>query len=208
MFPHYYGNGLIFVTKVSSNNDDTNVIIFSTCAPNTFRELWELEDDLVQNAPVIIVLTNDDLALLHQHNLRPSLTRRVIVIRSFLDLHALAWVNNVVYDITRGMASAQSRRPTSYDRLKVWADILGLHVYSYWYLVPNIHTTLRYTIRYDRCLINHPFNHEAFRTEFPSSDSEDELVPELQEPSDTDFEDEDENMEDPNQNEANNIDQN
>ncbi|CAL8128503.1 unnamed protein product [Orchesella dallaii] len=131
-----------------------------------------------------------------------------MVIRSFLDLHALAWVNSVIYDITRGMASEQARRPTPYDRLKPWTDILGIHVYSYWYLVPNIHTAPRYTIRYDRPLINQPFNHEAFGMEFPSSNSEDELIPELQESSDTDFEYQDENREDLYQYEANNLDAN
>ncbi|CAL8129156.1 unnamed protein product [Orchesella dallaii] len=203
MFPHYYGDGLVFITKVSTNPDNTTVIIFTTRSPHSFCELWELEDDLVQNAPVIIVLNYSDAALIEQRNMEYNPYQRVIVIQNFLDLQAPAWVDRTIDDIVHGMAASQGRHPTAYDHLKCWADILGLHVHSYW-----LHSTLRDTIRYDAAFITQPFIHEVPRTDNMIPELYEELVPQLQENSDTESDEPDDLMQDPEQPEIHNLDAN
>ncbi|CAL8139124.1 unnamed protein product [Orchesella dallaii] len=208
MFPHYYGDGLVFITKVSSNPDNTSVIIFTTHFPHSFGELWELEDDLVQNAPVIIVLNYSDAALLEQRNMEHNPYQRVIVIQNFLDLQAPAWVDRTIDDIVHGMAASQGRHPTAYDHLKGWADILGLYVYSYWYLARTVHSTFWDTIRYDAAFITQPFNHEAPRTANMIPELYEELVPQLQENSDTESDEYDEQIQNPEQPEIHNLEAN
>ncbi|CAL8128502.1 unnamed protein product [Orchesella dallaii] len=206
---HFNSSRVKRITHVlSSNPENISVIIFNTQLPHWFPELWELEDDLVQNAPVIIVLNYSDAALLQQRNMEHNPYQRVIVIQNFLDLQAPAWVDRTIDDIVHGMPASQGRHPTTYDHLKCWADILGLHVHSYWYLSRAVHSTLRDTIRYDAAFITQPFHHEAPRTTNRIPEPYEELIPQLQENSVTESDEQYDQMQDPEQPEIHNLDAN